>query len=222
MLDAFFQSYNGRHIDYDGDYGPQCKDLFSYYNRDVVGNPNYVYGNAWELWENAPTQYYRRITKNPQRGDIAIWAQSFGGFGHVAIVWGNETFFSQNYPETTQLYRNGKVKKYGTPCSIQSIPKLKIVGYLRPLNLEKMSIAEKFENMSIVNAKTGAKAFVKSGKRNMYGHVIDGVYKEPGFSSDYEHANFIATAVFVSEKDWNDIPQSNVSAHDVLHGHKVL
>lgn len=206
-LDQFFQEHNGKYRDFDGVYGPQCKDLFSFYNRDVVKNPNYVPGDAWELWKNAPSEYYTKQSK-PKRGDVAVWYQSFGGFGHVAIVWDDNSnhFFSQNYP-------------LNSPCALRYIPDLKIIGYLRPKHMPEMS---KFENKSIINTKTGAKAFVKSGKRNMYGHVVNGTYKEPGFTSDYEHAAFSATAVFVSEADWNNIPQSNTSAHDVLHGKPVL
>lgn len=119
-LQEFFNTHNGKKIDFDGSFGAQCKDLFSFYNRDVVKNPQYVPGNAWKLYENCPIEYYKVAALNaPQKGDVAVWKEEFGGFGHVAIVWDNDKFFSQNYP-------------LGKECSLQTIPTFLLLGYLRP------------------------------------------------------------------------------------------
>jgi hypothetical protein len=118
-LEEFFNKHNGKYVEFDNRYPFQCKDLFSFYNRDVVGNPDYVYGDAWQLYTAFPSKYYRVTTETPQKGDIAVWKKEFGGYGHVAIVWDDGKFFSQNYPLKTK-------------CSLQTIPTTKLQGYLRP------------------------------------------------------------------------------------------
>lgn len=130
-LDQFFQKWNGKFADFDNQYPNQCVDLGNFYNRDVWGNPNKISGNAWQWWDNAPKDYYDGVS-TPVKGDIAVWKKEFGGYGHVAIVWDNGKFFSQNYP-------------LGAPCSLQSISTNKILGYLRPKPMAKFErIKEKF------------------------------------------------------------------------------
>ena len=133
--------------DFDNHFGPQCKDLFSFYNRDVVGNPDYVYGDAWELYNVFPTKYYRVTTQTPQKGDVAIWKKEFGGYGHVAIVWDNGLFFSQNYP-------------LGTQCVLRKIPTTQLQGYLRPLKFDPMDT--EYDN-HIIRTEKGRFAYVKGG-----------------------------------------------------------
>jgi len=137
-LDDFVSKWNNQHADFDGFAGSQCKDLFSYYNRDVVGNPNYVMGDAWQLYDNAPSEYYDKVlnttTGVPPRGAIVIWKQSYGGFGHVVVFLDGDAnsfnAFSQNYPVLTKLDSNNKVISKGTPCSIQHFNYSKVKGWL--------------------------------------------------------------------------------------------
>lgn len=149
----FFNTHNGKYLDFDGSFGNQCKDLFSFYNRDVVNNPKYVKGDAWSLYSTAPASYYTKVN-TPQKGDVAIWKQyAFTNdpkqaFGHVAIVWDNGKFFSQNYP-------------IGTKCSLQTIPTTKILGYLRPLIFNSMP-DDSLDN-HIIRTNGGRLAYVKAG-----------------------------------------------------------
>jgi len=89
-LDEFIQKYNNGSWDFDGIYSYQCKDLFSYFNRDVANNPTYIYGNAYEMYNNAPEALYEKIPKTPnfipQKGDWCVWEQSYGGWGHIGMV----------------------------------------------------------------------------------------------------------------------------------------
>ena len=140
-LDQFFKAHNGKLVDYDQKYGAQCKDLFSYFNRDVAANPTYVVGDAWQLYDAAPKSHYRKVSV-PQKGDVAIWAKEFGGYGHVAIVWDNGQFFSQNYP-------------LKAPVSLRTIPTAKIVGYLRPLTLEPMIDLSQYSEKIIRQNESG-------------------------------------------------------------------
>lgn len=143
-LEEFYSLHNGKIVDFDGHYFGQCKDLFSFYNRDVVGNPAYVFGDAWMLYENCPASHYTKVNV-PKKGDVAIWKREFGGYGHVAIVWDGNLFFSQNYP-------------LKAPCSLQIIPTDKILGYLRPNNMN-------YENKVIRNEKDGSYAYVLKGEK---------------------------------------------------------
>jgi len=92
----FRDSIVGKHIDYDGQYGAQCFDVFQKYNREVVGGPFIGGGGAHEIYDsyatNGAAADYARVPANagpPQLGDVAVWSASSpqsGGFGHVAIV----------------------------------------------------------------------------------------------------------------------------------------
>lgn len=125
-LDQFISKYNGKYVDVDGAYGAQCKDLFSRYNKDVVGNPNYIFGNAHQLFDAAPTSVYEKIKNTPsgipRKGDIIIWNEGIGKYGHVGIfIEGNVnrfTSFDQNFP-------------IGSPCHIQAHSYKAVTGWLR-------------------------------------------------------------------------------------------
>jgi hypothetical protein len=125
-----FNKWNGRYNDYDKHFGPQCKDLFSQYNNDIVKAP-YIVGNPIVLWNNynnLPTlkKYYTKIPNTltfiPKLGDVGIF--NFGSTGHIVIhsqsanmFW--FTSFEQNYPT-------------GSPCHFQSHNYLRYMGVLRP------------------------------------------------------------------------------------------
>jgi surface antigen len=122
-LEQFISDYDGKFKDFDGIYPNQCKDLFSYYNREVVGNLNYVIGDAKNLLDNAPIEYYERVGV-PMCGDIIVWGTGIGEYGHVAIFLYKKSdnefvSFDQNFPK-------------GTPCHKQTHNYKNIIGYLRP------------------------------------------------------------------------------------------
>jgi hypothetical protein len=158
-IEEFIQKYNGRYLDYDGKYGCQCKDLFSFYNEEVVENPHYVRGNAINLWDNAPKEYYQKVG-SPKKGDVVIW--NYRPYGHVGVyvegTTGSFTSFDQNYPP-------------GTPCHLQKHKYVNIVGYLRPNNLINKDILEEL-NMNLEELKKElSKDFVKKDVRfNMDKH----------------------------------------------------
>ena len=115
----FIIKWNGKYIDFDGVYGPQCFDLLHQFvvevlgltdgrilaapaAKDIYNNYDNLYGHEnFEKIANTPTGI-------PGEGDIVIW--SSGQYGHVAIfIEGNaNTFrsFDQNYPT-------------GSPCHVQ-------------------------------------------------------------------------------------------------------
>lgn len=104
-VDAFVSTYQGRYVDFDKAYGPQCVDLFNFYNRDIVKAPRIGVTYAWELWDKAPSSKYTRISASstPRKGDVAIWSKSLSVTGHVAMALWKPTpttvrVFGQNWP----------------------------------------------------------------------------------------------------------------------------
>lgn len=187
-LQDFFNAHNGKKVDYDGNFGYQCKDLFSFYNRDIAKNPDYVRGNAWELYEKCPPAYYKKVS-SPTKGDVAVWQKALGGFGHVAIYWGNNQFFSQNYP-------------IGAACSLQTIPTTLLLGYLRPLNLAPMPF-DQYNEKIIRNTKTGAYALVIRGKKFQFSGGLDVVAL-----ITWMQRNHMGNFASVDDQTYNSIPLS--------------
>lgn len=125
-VDKFTRDWDGKYDDFDGAYGAQCKDLFSRFNRDVVGNPNYISGNAYQLFDAAPSSVYEKIKNTPsgvpQKGDIVIWNEGIGKYGHVAVFIEGDTkrfkSFDQNFP-------------IGSKCHFQEHTYKAVTGWLR-------------------------------------------------------------------------------------------
>lgn len=105
-LEEFVKVYNGRKIDYDGVYGPQCVDLFRQYTLDVLGIKEHTgscssSGGAKDLfldYDKMPIEkkyFIRSKQKNWVQGDVLIWDKTDKNqFGHIAIYLGkiNNTF----------------------------------------------------------------------------------------------------------------------------------
>ncbi len=116
---TFFQSFykwNGKFVDTDGAYGPQCMDWMHRFVEDVYGlnKTNLAAPSAKQLFLTFPnvkgsaffTKIINRPWNVPRQGDIIFW--NYGEFGHVAIV--NEanvfrlTSIDQNYPLNTPVH----------------------------------------------------------------------------------------------------------------------
>lgn len=101
-LQQFKDSWFGKPADFDGYYGPQCVDLFNFYNRDVVGAPwigTPVTGYAKDLWyvdNSARNQHYLILPADSafRPGDVLVYDNNYGG--HVAIYLGNDQVLQQN------------------------------------------------------------------------------------------------------------------------------
>lgn len=95
-LDEFVKKYSGTKVDYDGQYGYQCVDLFRQYCADVLNiqHTGAVVGAAelYTKYEALPLErkYFNRIAYDstvPQAGDVVIFsATASNAYGHVAIV----------------------------------------------------------------------------------------------------------------------------------------
>lgn len=197
-LQEFYNKWNGKYADYDGRYGDQCKDLFSYYNLEVVGNPNYVFGDAWQLYEACPKKYYKKVN-NPQKGDIAIWEQYLGGYGHVAIVWDNGYFFSQNYPLDER-------------CGLYKVPTQKLKGYLRPVKFIKNNYMSKLIQQHVDKTskfyKDLANGVIALGfdKDRIKPYIIRNSHKK--YYNNFLELLSSEAALWVSSKDADVIPNA--------------
>ena len=98
-FDEYFSSRVGKGIDFDGNYGVQCFDLANDFSVKVVGGKQFIGMGAYEIYTNFYNQpghdLYTRIANTPdfvpKKGDIIVWGQGLGRWGHVAICNGKGT-----------------------------------------------------------------------------------------------------------------------------------
>lgn len=132
QFNEFLAKYNGKYVDWDGVYGPQCVDLMRQYILEVLALPNDsvkpVVGakDVYNKFDNiVDNNFFEKIPNTlvaiPEEGDIVLWGNST--YGHVAICIegaGQNTFrsFDQNYPT-------------GSPCHVQEHNYTSVLGWIR-------------------------------------------------------------------------------------------
>lgn len=124
LLD-FMEKYDGKYVDYDGFYGPQCVDLYRKYVEEVLGlEQGEPVCGAKEIWKKHNGMHDKfSPSEKPLAGSIAVWdGDSNNEYGHVGIVVmaGKERFwsFDQNYP-------------LGSPCHVQGHGYNGLLGWMR-------------------------------------------------------------------------------------------
>lgn len=92
-LDEFIKNYEGKQIDFDKAFGPQCVDVFRQYSKEVQGIKEHTGAvtGAKDLYLNFDKmplmQKYFEKVYTPRKGDIVIYnSTSTNIYGHVAIV----------------------------------------------------------------------------------------------------------------------------------------
>jgi hypothetical protein len=134
-LQDFIYAYNGKHLDYDGEFGCQCVDEARYYFAEVCGlkdQPAGVVGarDFFLQYEKDPVlkKYFDKIPNTPEfvpdPGDIVIWDKTPGNiYGHIAIFISGDVrafnSFDQNLPAKA-------------PCGIVHHTYSNVLGFLRP------------------------------------------------------------------------------------------
>lgn len=107
-FDKYFAERLGKPIDYDKCYGVTCFDLANDYSVNLIGGKAFVGGSAYEIYTNYDNQpaheLYERIPNTPEfvpiKGDIMVWGQDIGKWGHVAICNGNgDTTWFDSYEQ---------------------------------------------------------------------------------------------------------------------------
>ncbi len=127
----FFNEYVNKYVDVDGypKKNPyQCKDIIQKYVKECLALPTLPQGDAWQMWDKAPTKLYNKILNTPKavpkKGDIVIWRKVplYLPSGHIAIFDSGTTkwmkCFGQNWAT-------------GTPCHIQDHSYMFVKGWLR-------------------------------------------------------------------------------------------
>ena len=124
-LQDFFNKYNGKAVDKDGAYGPQCMDIYNLYQEEVFGKKAIGAPYARDVWNKDMynKELFNKIENTlefvPKLGDVALWDGSSRNipYGHLSICTGKgdinsfESFdqnFNKPYCEfTTHDYSNG-------------------------------------------------------------------------------------------------------------------
>lgn len=128
-FDAFIAKYDGKGIDWDGQFGNQCVDLYRQYAKEVLGFPQSPpVPGAKDVWNTYLADKYERIDNTPsgvpQKGDIVIWGAKYGPFGHIAV------FLEGDASKFKSFDQNDPV---GTKCHIQEHKSYTgVLGWLRP------------------------------------------------------------------------------------------
>jgi len=125
--DQFFGKYDQKYIDFDGFYGFQCMDLYRQYVQECLGFPQSPpVASAKDVWNTYLTEYFDRIDNTieaiPIKGDIIIWGEGAGTYGHIAVckdgIQTEFTSFDQNWP-------------VNSPCHFQKHNYNYVLGWLR-------------------------------------------------------------------------------------------
>lgn len=124
-VDAFVKKYNKKYLDFDGAYGYQCMDLAQFYNKEV-NKAAPLTGNAVDVIKTYPKTAYTFIANTPKgipkKGDIMLWNEGLGPWGHIAIFLSGDVTgfksFDQNFP-------------IGSNCHIQQHSYYAVAGWLR-------------------------------------------------------------------------------------------
>lgn len=99
----FKNKYNGKYIDFDGYYGPQCWDLAQFYFTQVLGLPSSILSGCGQVKNmlvkpkiDVLRQYFNEVSiYEMTTGDVCIWSSN-----HIAIFdhWDGRSnwYFSQN------------------------------------------------------------------------------------------------------------------------------
>lgn len=127
QFNDFVKEVLGTYIDFDGVYGNQCVDLIKEYVEKVLGIDAWV-SNAENYATTYPKSKFDLIENTPdgvpEQGDIVIFNDSVGEFGHVCIAFSGGSVdefksLDQNWPK-------------GSPIQVISHNYRGVIGWLRP------------------------------------------------------------------------------------------
>lgn len=130
-IDQFLEKYQNKSWDFDNFAGAQCFDLFQFYNRDVVGAPFVTGASAKDIWNTYPRAFYEQIpngvTNYPKKGDVMIWGDKYGAYGHVAIC------SEDGNPQTDSFTVLSQNDPIGVPSIYKTYTDWKgVLGWIRP------------------------------------------------------------------------------------------
>lgn len=132
---GWINQFNNRYVDYDGQFGAQCVDLYNFYTSGFVGGDPMMgrVGYAQDIFNNYDSRVYQRLGTNQsgRMGDVAVFkAAGATPYSHVGIVVGD------NGDGTLRLLQaNATPQGSAGKTIISNISKASLMGYLRPNKL---------------------------------------------------------------------------------------
>lgn len=94
--EQFVAKYNGKGINFDGQYGNQCMDLAAQFVQEVWGHSGWdiAKGAAYQVWtefDSLPVSKYAHRVPNtptgvPPEGALMVWGTGIGTYGHISVV----------------------------------------------------------------------------------------------------------------------------------------
>lgn len=167
-FDKFFAERINKGIDVDGN-GVYCFDLANDYSVNLIGGKNFIGDGAYEIYTNFANQpgkeLYERISNTPEfvpiKGDIMVWGQGLGKWGHVAICNGKgDTTWFESYEQNWTGNND--------PVALIKHNYTNVLGVLRPKDQSKV-LGKKTE---VKETKVNEKAKVrKNGDVNGDGRI---------------------------------------------------
>jgi LysM repeat protein len=112
----FIDKNQGQFLNVTNNPGNQCEDLAIAYNEEVIGGTPLL-GNAIDALNSAnyDTSKYEFVANTPEGvpsfGDLVIWGQGIGEYGHIAVFISGDTnqfsSFDQNFPLESACHVQG-------------------------------------------------------------------------------------------------------------------
>ena len=193
----FKNKYNGKYIDFDGYYGPQCWDLAQYYFTEVLNLPSSILSGCGQVKNmlvkpkiDVLRAYFNEVPINQMvTGDVCIWSSN-----HIAIFdhWDGRNcwYFSQN-PNRCQVM---VINQAGLRAfRKKTAPKPSTTRYV---NLPAYIDTWRFYKSNVTPVKANANGMLKPKKYGGLSYVIRG-YKDNNNCVLINTKNFGQVKIFI-------------------------
>ena len=193
----FKNKYNGKYIDFDGYYGPQCWDLAQYYFTEVLNLPSSILSGCGQVKNmlvkpkiDVLRAYFNEVPINQMvTGDVCIWSTN-----HIAIFdhWDGRNcwYFSQN-PNRCQVM---VINQAGLRAfRKKTAPKPSTTRYV---NLPAYIDTWRFYKSNVTPVKANANGMLKPKKYGGLSYVIRG-YKDNNNCVLINTKNFGQVKIFI-------------------------
>lgn len=208
----FKNKYNGKYIDFDGYYGPQCWDLAQFYFSEVLNLPSSILSGCGQVKNmlvrpkiDVLRTYFNEVPINSMcPGDVCIWSTN-----HIAIFdhWdGHQNwYFSQN-PNRCQVMVINQAGLHA--FRKKTAPKPSTTRYV---NLPAYIDTWRFYKPGVAPVKANASGTLKPKKYGGLSYVIRG-YKDNNNCVLINTKNFGQVKIFIKNTPATitNSPQYNV------------
>ena len=208
----FKNKYNGKYIDFDGYYGPQCWDLAQYYFTEVLNLPTSILSGCGQVKNmlvrpkiDVLRAYFNEVPINQMvTGDVCIWSTN-----HIAIFdhWDGRNcwYFSQN-PNRCQVMVINQAGLHA--FRKKTAPKPSTTRYV---NLPAYIDTWRFYKPGVAPVKANASGTLKPKKYGGLSYVIRG-YKDNNNCVLINTKNFGQVKIFIKNTPATitNSPQYNV------------